>query len=135
MSNVIDSEVKSTEVKPTRIKLLSLCAGLLIFSTIISLALGALWPWLLPLALVLFVFAVFAPLRLLFVIRGMDRFHSRFRKVLMWCLFHFFVVPSCWLLRLVRPSIITLGTNKKTVSYWGEAEKKTFSVDDFTKQY
>ncbi|WP_100637673.1 hypothetical protein [Marinomonas sp. ef1] len=130
MSNVIDSEVK-----PTRIKLLSLCAGLLIFSTIISLATGTLWPWLLPLALVLFVFAAFAPLRLMFVIRGMDYFHLRFRKVLMWCLFHFFVVPSCWLLRLVRPSIIALEINKKTVSYWGEAEKKTFTVDDFTKQY
>ena len=129
------SSVSKSNVRQTRIKLLSLCAGLLIFSTIISLALGTLWPWLLPLALVLLVFAVVAPLKLMFVIRGMDRFHSRFRKVLMWCLFHFFVVPSCWLLRLVRPSIIALEINKKTVSYWGEAEKKTFTVDDFTKQY
>lgn len=130
MSNMIDSEVK-----PTRIKLLSLCAGLLIFSTIISLATGTLWPWLLPLALVLFVFAAFAPLRLMFVIRGMDYFHLRFRKVLMWCFFYFFVVPSCWVIRMIRPTIIPLAISQKTLSYWDTSEKKRFTADDFIKQY
>ncbi len=129
------SSVSKSDVKQTRIKLLSLCAGLIIFSTIISLVTGAFWPWLLPLALVLLVFAVVAPLKLMFVIRGMDRFHLRFRKVLMWCFFYFFVVPSCWVLRIIRPTIIPLVISQKSLSYWEPSEKKCFTADDFIKQY
>ena len=129
------SGMSKFEVKQARIKLMSLCAALLIFSAIISLSAGGFWPWLLPVVFVLLAFSVLAPLKLMFLIRGMDHFHLCFRKILIWCFFYLFVVPSSWVLRIIRPNIIPLKIDKKTLSYWQVSEKKQFTDDDFTKQY
>lgn len=129
----IDKDVIDTTV--VRKKLIALGCGLIVLSIIISLKKGNLWLWPEPIAVILFLYAAFSPLKLLFIIHALDKIHAYLGRTIFWVVFYFFITPFGWLLRLARPGIMPLKISHKIPSYWKSPDLKKISPDDFDKQF
>ncbi|MFM2481884.1 hypothetical protein [Celerinatantimonas sp. YJH-8] len=123
-------------LKMVRLRLIALSSGMLVLSLIMSYLKEQLWPWLLPLIVILLLFAIFSPMRLAFLIQGMELLQLQIRKGLFWVLFYIVLTPMSLLFRLLRPATIVLKIDKTVTSYWSKPEQVSFDNDEqFKKQF
>ncbi|MDW6003267.1 hypothetical protein [Vibrio mangrovi] len=128
-------EIVTETYKQIRTRLFALSCGLLILSVVMSLSKETLWIWSVPFAVIIFLYAVIAPLKLTVVVRMMDKLHIQIGKGLFWILFFIFITPLSWLLRLIRPGLIPLKIDDRAPSYWTTSEKDAVTPDDLKKQF
>ena len=131
----MNKSIDNLELKKLQRKLISLGTGLTIFSIAVSYFKQEYWLWPLPLALLLISFGLVAPWKLNFIIKGLDRGILYFRKSLFFLLFFVFITPSSFILRLIRPSVISLNISPLQKSYWEELKDSEEYSNDLNKQY
>ncbi len=122
-------------IKKVRRRIFFSGVGLIILSIIMSYLKADYWLWSLPPACLLFLFAAFAPLKLLVIFKVIDKGFYYLRRVLFFLLFFIFITPSSIILKTIRPTLIPLKISAKQKSYWENASKGKEKITNFQKQY